>query len=213
MRFSRKQIVLLIGVMLVGVSLASPVALADAGDALAMDQTGVTSAEQLGGLIEAFVFYFVAGATVVCALGVCFTKNIVRMAVWLFGALASVAVLYFLLAANFLGAIQLIVYAGGTLVLLIFGVMLTSKSPWARFEPSKWETVLAIFVCGALLAGLCMVLCSATWPGVEGTVPGVSVEAIGRKLLSVYVVPFEIAGVLLMIVLVGAAHMARQEQD
>lgn len=186
-------------------------ALADVSTTTA-DRTGVTSAAVPGGVLEAFLFYAVGGATVVSALGVCFSKNIVRMAVWLFSALGSVAMLYFLLAANFLGAIQLIVYAGGTLVLLVFGVMLTSKSPWARYEAGKVEILLATVVCGTLALVLGVVLTRATWAGPEGVVPGASMADFGNRLLTTYLLPFEVAGVLLMIVMVGAAHLARQER-
>lgn len=178
---------------------------------LANEASGVPIADAPGGLLEAMLFYLVALSAVVASLGVCVSKDIVRMAVWLFGALASVAVMYFLLAANFLGAIQLIIYAGGTLILLVFGVMLTSKSPWVKFECPKVELLLAGMVCAALLACLCIVLTGATWAGSLRAVPGASVAAIGKSLLTKYVVPFEIAGVLLMIVMVGAAHLARQE--
>jgi len=176
------------------------------------DRAGVTNAAAPGGLLEVILFYAVGGATVMSALGVCFSKNIVRMAVWLFAALGSVAMLYFLLAANFLGAIQLIVYAGGTLVLLIFGVMLTSKSPWARYEPAKIELLLAGAVCGVLAVVLGVVLTRAVWWGPVGVVPGASMADLGNRLLTTYLIPFEVAGVLLMIVMVGAAHLARQEK-
>jgi NADH-quinone oxidoreductase subunit J len=175
-------------------------------------QIGVTGAAPPGGLLEPILFYAVAATIVVAVLGVCIATNIVRMAVWLFIALGSVAMLYFLLAANFLGAIQLIVYVGGTLVLLIFGVMLTSKSPWVRFDPPKWELAGAAVVCGALLVALCVVLYQTTWPTTEEAVPGASVADLGRRLVTTYLVPFEVAGVLLMIVMVGAAHLARQEK-
>ena len=178
----------------------------------AEQQIGVTGAAPPGGLLEPILFYAVAATIVVAVLGVCIAKNIVRMAVWLFIALGSVAMLYFLLAADFLGAIQLIVYVGGTLILLIFGVMLTSKSPWVRFEPPKLELLGAALVCGALLVALCVVLCQAVWPATEGAVPGASIADLGRRLVTTYLVPFEIAGVLLMIVMVGAAHLARQEK-
>ncbi len=187
-------------------------ALAVGESAAAAQRVGVTNAAAPGGLLEALLFYGVAASTVIAALGVCITKNIVRMAVWLFVALGSIALLYFLLAANFLGAIQLIVYVGGTLVLLIFGVMLTSKSPWARFEPGKLELMAAGLVCGSLIIVLCAVLLRAAWSGPVGVVPGATVADFGRRLLTTYLVPFEVAGVLLMIVMVGAAHMARQEK-
>jgi len=182
-----------------------------ASPALAASSRGVTVAEPPGGVLEALLFYLVGGTACLSALGVCVSKNIVRMAVWLFVALGSVALIYFMLAANFLAVIQLIVYAGGTLVLLVFGVMLTSKSPWARFETPKSELALSAVVCVALVVSLCTVLSRAVWHGTEEVVPGAAVEEIGRVLLTTYLVPFEAAGILLMVVMVGAAHLARQE--
>jgi NADH:ubiquinone oxidoreductase subunit 6 (subunit J) len=179
-------------------------------EAGARERIGVTDAA-VGGALEAVLFYLVAGGAVVSALGVCIAKNIVRMAVWLFIALGSVSMLYFMLAANFLGAIQLIVYAGGTLVLLVFGIMLTSKSPWVKFDARPWELIAAAVVCGVLLVCLCVVLTGADWHGTPHVVPGTPVAAYGRRLLTHYLVPFEVAGVMLMIVMVGAAHLARQE--
>lgn len=181
------------------------------GNRLPGHSAGVTSAVE-GGAWEAVFFYVIAAAAVVMALGVCFSRNIVRMAVWLFGALSCVALLYFLLAANLLAAIQLIVYVGGTLVLLIFGVMLTSKSPWARFEAGWTEILAAAAVCLALLAALVLCLWGTAWPGARESMPGASVADFGRALITTYLVPFEIAGVLLMVVMVGAAHLAREEK-
>ncbi|MBI4719600.1 MAG: NADH-quinone oxidoreductase subunit J [Planctomycetes bacterium] len=182
-----------------------------AAEVPAAERIGVTSAAP-SGPVEAVLFYLVAGTAAAAAIGVCVSKNIVRMAVWLFAALGAVSLLYFLLAANFLGAIQLIVYVGGTLVLLIFGVMLTSKSPWVRFEPKVIELVGAALVCAALFSALWLVLVRTRWSGPEGAVPGAAVADLGRGLLTTYLVPFEVAGVLLMIVMVGAAHLARQDR-
>ncbi|MCH9000954.1 MAG: NADH-quinone oxidoreductase subunit J [Planctomycetes bacterium] len=194
-----------VGVLLMGGPLTSAAIGADAAPE-------VISAEAPGGLLDAAMFYLVAAVAVMSALGVCFTKNIVRMTVWLFGALGSAALLYFLLAANFIAAIQLIVYAAGTLILLVFGVMLTSKSPWVKFATPKLEMAGAVVVCAALFGCLCLVFSRTTWSGAETVVPGATVEAIGNRLLTAYVVPFEVAGVLLMIVMVAAAHLARQEK-
>lgn len=176
------------------------------------EHVGITNAARPGGLLDTILFYIVAMGTVVSAVGICVTKNIVRMAVWLFMALGSVAMMYFLLAANFLGAVQLIVYAGGTLVLLIFGVMLTAKSPWVRFEARLGEVVAAFVVCVGLLVTLSLILVKTRWHSPEGIVPGASLADLGRQLLTTYLVPFEVAGVLLFIVMVGAAHLARQDR-
>ena len=183
-----------------------------AADGASTPEAGVVNAAAPGGTLEWVLFNLIAGGVVASVAGVCVSRNIVRMAVWLFICLGSVSMLYFMLAANFLGAIQLIVYAGGTLVLLIFGVMLTSKSPWVRWEAPLHEVIVAGLVCVAMLGALCMVLGRTVWAGVESAFPGASLHAIGEKLLTTYLVPFEVAGVLLMIVMVGAAHLARQEE-
>ncbi len=172
-----------------------------------------TNAAAPGGLLEALLFYFVATAIVVSSLGICFSKNIVRMAVWLFISLGSVSLIYFMLAANFLGAIQLIIYAGGTLILLVFGVMLTSKSPWARFDIKPIEWISATGVCAGLFVCLFIILGRAVWNSTQTIIPGATVRDIGRQLMTEYLVPFEVAGVLLFIVMVGAAHLARQEKN
>lgn len=146
------------------------------------------------------------------ALGVCVSKNIVRMAVWLFFALFAVAILYLLLGAFFLGAIQVIVYAGGTLILLVFGVMLTSKSPWVRFESSKSELLTAFVVSGVLFVALVAVLAGANWPPEAVNGHQATVAEIGKELLTTFLVPFEVASVVLLVVMIGAAYLARQEK-
>ncbi len=194
-------------------ALAALPALAQSGDV--DTEPYLTRTAESGGLLEGLMFYTVAIGTVVSALGVCVSKNVVRMAVWLFCTLGGVAMIYFLLAATFLGAIQLIVYAGGTLILLVFGVMLTSKSPWARYEISRLEFGLAGIVSLGLLAALCGVIVNTSWSEEVTALAGqgTSVASLGKLLVGRYLIPFEAAGVLLMIVMVGAAHLARQEKN
>src|SRR5829696_10024861 len=95
---------------------------------------------------SAVLFYLFAGLTAASALAVVVSRNVVRTAVFLLFALIGVAGLYFLLEAEFLAAVQLVVYAGGTLILIVFGVMLTSKSPFSRFEPRTGEVVIAMSI-------------------------------------------------------------------
>src|SRR2546429_7785677 len=90
------------------------------------------------------------------------SRNIVRMAVALLFTLLGVGGLYFLLDAEFLAAVQLVVYAGGTLILIIFGVMLTSKSPFSKFEPKLVEVVVALSIAAVLLVALLMAVNNAT---------------------------------------------------
>lgn len=156
------------------------------------------------------LFLVFAGLTVVSAWAIVLTQNIVRMSVYLLLTLGGVAGMYFMLHAEFLAAIQLIVYAGGTLILIIFGVMLTSKNPFMQLKTSIWERTLGIFL-GALLGGLLLLalvrtpIATLADPG-----PGATVADIGRALIGEYLVPFEIAAVLLLVVMIGAAYMARR---
>src|SRR5580765_3471776 len=106
--------------------------------------------------LAAVLFYLFALMSAGSAVCVVASRNVVRMAVALLFTLAGVAGLYFLLNAEFLAAVQLVVYAGGTLILIVFGVMLTSKSPFSRFEPKLVEVVLAIAINLVLLIALVM---------------------------------------------------------
>src|SRR6266436_127042 len=92
------------------------------------------------------LFYLFALMSAVSAIWVVASRNIVRTAVALLFTLVGVAGLYFLLSAEFLAAVQLVVYAGGTLILIIFGVMLTSKSPFSRFAPRPGEVAVSISI-------------------------------------------------------------------
>jgi NADH:ubiquinone oxidoreductase subunit 6 (subunit J) len=165
-------------------------------------------------VIEAALFYIFAAVAVLSAVGIVLTRNIVRAAIWLLGTLGAAAGLYFLLAANFLGAIQLIVYVGGTLVLIIFGVMLTSRTPGARLPLRRWEVIGGGAVCGLLFAALSFVLLKADWAArANPSEHGYTVAQIGNELLTTYLVPFEVASVLLLVVMIGAAYLARPEKE
>jgi len=164
-------------------------------------------------MFEAIMFYVFAGVALASAIGCVVSVNIVRTATWLLGTLAGVAGLYFLNFANLLGAIQLIVYAGGTLILIIFGVMLTSKSPWLNFNPKRWEVVVSAIIGLAIFAGLTTALLSANWSdSARALSANATVAQIGTELLTTYLAPFEISSVLLLAVMIGAAYLARAER-
>jgi NADH-quinone oxidoreductase subunit J len=186
--------------------------LATAGPAHAQGDAGASTSATISSAWEAGLFYVVGGAAALTALGCVFSTNIVRMATCLFGTLGAVAILYFLMSATFLGAIQLIVYAGGTLIVIIFGVMLTSKSPWVKYVPKPVELVAGGLVCAALFAGLVKLLLGANWGAGQPNAQGFEVAQIGWALLNTYLVPFELASVLLLAVMIGAAYLARPER-
>lgn len=179
--------------------------------------------------LEPFLFYPFAIMAAVGALWVVFSQQIVRMAVALLIALCGVAALYFLLEAEFIAAIQLIVYVGGTLILIIFGVMLTSKGPDDHFPVALNQRLLGwiIGLCSAVLMAVIGVVGvigpqRASGPtNADGTAAlGImgptethgstaSLEVLGEALISSYVIPLEIAAVLLLVVMIGAAYIAK----
>ena len=182
------------------------------------------------------LFALVATVTAVSALGVVLSRNVVRMAVWLLFTLIGVSLLYFLLGAEFAGAAQLIVYVGGTLVLVIFGVMLTAAGPLRelRTRPAEWAVggVLGAVLFGLLVAvsfrigtpppsandqlpgigplGLTFLGVTDTNP--QGPITGVPEGNIPGRRPVAYLLPFEIISVHLLVVLVGAAYLARAKR-
>src|SRR5262245_38574950 len=104
-------------------------------------------------VLPEILFYVLALVTGVSAIAVVVTQNIVRAAVWLLFTLAGTAGVFFLLGADFVGATQLLVYVGGTLVLVVFGVMLTAQGPFINMKISAAEWAISLGV-GLLLYGV-----------------------------------------------------------
>src|SRR5881275_2916744 len=106
--------------------------------------------------LPAFLFWTIAALTALCAIAVVVSQNIVRSATWLLFTLGGTSGLFFLLGADFVGATQLLVYVGGTLVLVIFGVMLTAQGPFITMKTSAAEWALSGVV-GLTLFGVLVV--------------------------------------------------------
>jgi NADH:ubiquinone oxidoreductase subunit 6 (subunit J) len=115
---------------------------------------------------ERILFLLFAISACTGAVAVVVTQNIVRMAFWLVVSLGSTAALYFLLHADFVAATQLLIYVGGTLVLLIFGVMLTTSEPLLRLRMSLGDLVIAGAVGLAFLAMLTFTVSAVDWNGI-----------------------------------------------
>ena len=103
--------------------------------------------------VQPILFWIIAGLTGLSAILTLLTQNIVRSATWLLFTLAGVAGVMFLLAADLVGAIQIMVYVGGTLVLVVFGVMLTAQGPFINMKASSAEWAISVTV-GSLLLGV-----------------------------------------------------------
>src|SRR6202162_290705 len=108
--------------------------------------------------IQPLLFWIIALVTGLCAVAVVVSQNIVRSATWLLFTLAGTSGIFFLLGADLVGAIQLLVYVGGTLVLVVFGVMLTAQGPFINMKSSgaEWaiSAVVGIALLGVLAVGI-----------------------------------------------------------
>jgi NADH-quinone oxidoreductase subunit J len=158
------------------------------------------------------LFYLLALLVVGSALIVAFSRNIVHSAFALLGTFMGVAGLYAYLAADFLAVIQMLVYAGGILVLILFAVMLTGQIADVRIT-----NVSAGVASGTLLLLLVLVLLVTVALRTEWAVQPMEAASpttgkIGDALLSQYVLPFEVASVVLIAALIGAVTLIRKEQ-
>ncbi len=166
---------------------------------------------------EAIAFYSLAAVILVFAVLVVSTKNPVHSVLFLVANFLGVAALYVLLHAEFLAVIQVLVYAGGILVLYLFVVMLVNlKRPAEATADPRRRDRLGLLLSGAVLAEFAaIVLYSFTggWPAAgEAAAPGLgNTEAVGWALYVDYVIPFEVASVLLLVAMVGAIVLAKRE--
>jgi NADH-quinone oxidoreductase subunit J len=160
------------------------------------------------------VFFLFALITVVSAFIVVFSRSIVYAAFSLLFTFFGVAGLYVLLQADFLAVTQVLLYVGGILVLLLFGVMLTNKVVNVELKTGTIHTVPALILV-AIVAGTFAGLFYSTWKGTEAPAATMksTIKPIGELLMTGYVLPFEIASVILLVALIGAAMMARRTRN
>lgn len=160
------------------------------------------------------LFVALAAITLIPAFVVAFSRNLVYSAFALFFSLAGIAGLYGFLAADFLAIVQLLIYVGGIMVLILFGVVFTQKIHKTSVA-SNFRSLLPAILVGALLFCLLFVTLAMgiAWQTAEDRAAEPTIDGIGNLLLSKHLLPFEIASVLLLIVLIGAVAIARKELE
>ena len=165
--------------------------------------------------IKALIFYIFALAAIGSAVVVVTVRNIVHAAFALMVTLFSVAGLYVFLQADFLAATQVIVYVGGILVLILFGVMMTSGRLEMRLQLERgqlfWGGVVSLLI---LLLLLAVIINTPQWKGLadDGTALEPTTKQIGNIILGgKFLLPFEVASILLLVALIGAALISRKE--
>ena len=165
------------------------------------------------------LFYFFAGLAVLSGALVVTMRNAVHSAIFLITTLLATAGLYLTLNAEFLFAVQIILYVGGIMVLFIFVIMLVNLDValhQVQFNRQTWVAgLLSMALLAELLAAVLLGRSSSTGmqllPAPRAAAPvGGNTEEIGRLLFHNYVIPFEIASILLLVALVGAVVMGKK---
>ena len=160
--------------------------------------------------VYVIIFYLFAVVTLLSAFFVVTSRNIVHAAFYLLFTFFGVAGIYVMLGADFVAIVQLIVYVGGILILLLFGVMITNKITNVDIKTGTINTLPAAIGLGLFTGIIGSVILNTDWRIVNSEMPQSTLSTLGQMLLNEYVLVFELLGILLLIALVGAASMARR---
>lgn len=164
--------------------------------------------------MDAILFLLFAAIAVVCGLNLVLQSHPISSALSLVGVMGSLAVLYLLLGGEFIAAAQLIVYAGAIMVLFVFVIMLLNAGTERKLPRRLWVKyagvpLLAVFI------GIAAFAIQRMLPVTEGVKFGAMThgnpQEIGRALFQVYLLPFEVTSVLILIAILGAVVLARKE--
>ena len=167
----------------------------------------------MGSTLETVVFYFLAAFIIAMSIMTVTTQRIVRSATYLLFVLFGTAGIYFLLGYTFLGSVQIMVYAGGVVVLYVFSILLTSGEG-DRAEKAKRSRLLAGL--STMIAGLAIIFTlKHNFMQTANLAPlEINIHAIGNALLSSdkygYVLPFEAVSILLLACIIGGIMIARK---
>jgi NADH-quinone oxidoreductase subunit J len=159
------------------------------------------------------LFWVFAALMLSSAFVVVHGKNLIRSAFSLLATFFSVAAFYVMLGADFLAGVQLLVYVGGILTLIVFGVMLTNRIYNLNLETQTFQVWPAALVSLAVFVILTTVVVRTPWSQSALFEDGPTTPIIGEALMTDYVLPFEIASVLLLVALLGAAMLVRRRTD
>ena len=156
------------------------------------------------------VFYVFAALTLFSAAVMVFSKNVIYSAVGLLFTFFGVAGIYVLLAADFLAVVQILIYVGGILVLLLFGVMLSQKITSVELRSETRQVIPAIAAVAGVFIILFRMVTKTDWNTIVKQDFNPTASEIGTLFMTDYLIPFEISSVLLLGALIGAAFIARK---
>jgi NADH-quinone oxidoreductase subunit J len=169
--------------------------------------------------LSTLLFYACATLAVFCSVRVVTARHIFHAALYLACTLALLAVVYLLMQAEFVAVVQVLVYVGAVIVLIIFAVMLTAQIGDAKVEQTNRLALPAALGAAAAFLALSRALQTAPWDKAaaaaaqQGPAPVSNLQAVGQALMGDYVFPFELIALILFTALVGAVLIARKDPE
>ena len=161
--------------------------------------------------LESIVFGGLAVVLLASALAVVLTRNLFHSVLYLALSLVATAGLFLSLDAEFLAAVQLLLYAGGVVTIVVFAIVVTERLVGDRITQTSRQLLAGFGIAGALLVAILAVFRRSPLTVPRPQVSGDLTRAIGESLLTTYVLPFELLGVLFLAALVGALYFARPD--
>lgn len=161
--------------------------------------------------MELVVFVLASAAALAGGIGVIASRPPVRSALSLLLVLGSLAIMYLLLAAQFIAALQVIIYAGAIVVLFLFVIMLLHmRSGEGGVEKLHWQRPVSYVLAGLFLAALLYAIWTGAGPHVAVPAPGFgTAESVGRSLFTRFLLPFEVASIVLLVGIIAAVVVGR----
>lgn len=161
--------------------------------------------------VATVIFYLIALLTIGSAAMVAFSHNIIHSAFSLLGAFAGMVGLYIFLAADFVAGVQLLIYVGGILIIILFAVMLTHRITDVRITNRTVGRIPALIVSGVLGFLLIRTIRGTSWVKAQEISYAPTAGKIGDLFLDSYLLPFELASLVLLVALIGAVVLCRKE--
>ena len=158
----------------------------------------------------AIAFWILASLAVISSAAVVLLRDIFRASLFLILSFLAVAGIYILLQADFLAVAQVLIYVGAISVLLIFAIMLTRDTQ--QGNPSNRLSAPGAFLAGVIFSAIIVAIFTTDWPLSSGTPPESTTELLADALFNRFVLPFEVASVLLLAAMIGAIVIARPKE-
>lgn len=162
-------------------------------------------------MMAEIVFWFIVSLTIFSAFFVVQSSNLLYSAYSLLLTFIGIAGLYIFLWADFMAVMQIIIYVGGILILIVFGIMLTNKITSVNISHTSLQRKLGALVTGVLFMALGYMILNTTWNLNPALEPDQTVGTVGKLLMQDYLLPFELVSILLLGTLIAATTLSRKE--